>query len=92
MEELTREAVLHAIADFDDKGAEDFLRHYGVWRDRSYFIRLDGREYDMKAIVRVALGPGLGRRVFRGNLPHSARVRQTLENDLGFEVLHQAGP
>ena len=59
MEELAREAVLQAIASFDDRGPEEFFGHYGVTRDRSYFIRHNGQEYDMKAVIRVALGPVL---------------------------------
>ena len=89
MDELTREAILQAIADLDDRGPEEFFGHYGVTRDRSYFIRHNGQEYGMKAVVRVALGSVLGLPAFRGKLPNSVKVRQTLENDLGFDVIHQ---
>ena len=89
MEELAREAVLQAIASFDDRGPEEFFGHYGVTRDRSYFIRHNGQEYDMKAVIRVALGPVLGLPAFRSKLLNSVKVRQTLKNDLGFDVIHQ---
>ncbi len=58
MEELTCEAILEAIATFDKLGSDEFFRHFGIERSRgrSYFIRRKGREYDMKAVVRVAHG------------------------------------
>ena len=91
MEELTREAVLAAIEDFDNRGAEDFFRHYQVSRRGSYFIRHEGSQYHMKAIVRVALGFVLGGQAFHGPLPHSVQVREMLENDLRFDVVHNPG-
>ena len=91
MEELTREAVLAAIADFDGRGAEEFFRHHQVRPAGSYFIRHEGSQYDMKAIVRVALGLVSGGQAFHGPLPQSVQVRQMLENDLRFDVVHIAG-
>ena len=88
MEELTRDAVLKAIGDFDDRGPDEFFQHYGVRRARSYFIRHDGQDYDMKAITRVALGLVLGRPAVRAPVGHAAAVKRKLANDFDFEVIH----
>ena len=89
MNNLTRKAVLKAIADFDDKGSDKFFRHHQIRRARSYFIRHRGREYDMKAVTLVALGLILGRRAKDVPLAYSDRVRRRLEMpDLEFEIVH----
>ncbi len=55
--DLTREAVLAAIAEHDAIGGEAFLRKYGYRPARSYFLVDDkGERYPSKAIVGVAHG------------------------------------
>ena len=88
MEELTRETVLDAIAEFDDRGSDEFFRHFGIRiRAKSYFIRHKGREYDMKAVVRVARGQTLGKQAIRGPLERPDMVARWLKA-LDFEVVH----
>ncbi|MFF4792951.1 hypothetical protein ACFY2M_24975 [Streptomyces sp. NPDC001276] len=53
-EEITRESVLKALAEYDELGRETFLSEYGYGADRSYRLVHEGREYDAKAIVGVA--------------------------------------
>ena len=53
---LTREAVLSALADFDQLGREEFLGRYGQRPSRSRWIQHDGRQYDMKPVWRAAFG------------------------------------
>ena len=84
-----KEAVLKAIAKFDDLGRDGFFRDYRDLlsrRAKTYFIRHGDREYDMKAIVRVAR-----RRMSDGmeiNYPqdHSNYVAPWLE-ELGFRIV-----
>lgn len=52
----SREAVLSAIAEFDRIGREAFLEKYGFGPSRSYYLRHEGKLYDSKAIVGVAVG------------------------------------
>lgn len=52
--EITREAVLSAIAEHDQLGQDAFLDRYGFRPARSYFLIHNGRTYDSKAIVGVA--------------------------------------
>lgn len=54
--ETSREAVLAAVAEFDDLGRDEFLSRYGFKPARTYFLEHGGNEYDSKAIVGVAYG------------------------------------
>jgi 5-methylcytosine-specific restriction enzyme A len=54
--DITREAVLAAIVEYDQLGQEEFLRRYGFHPARDYVLVLDGRRYDSKAIAGVAHG------------------------------------
>jgi 5-methylcytosine-specific restriction protein A len=54
--DLTREAVLKAVGEFDRLGRTEFLEKYGFGSARSYFLEVDGRLYDSKAIAGAAHG------------------------------------
>jgi 5-methylcytosine-specific restriction protein A len=54
LKDLTREAVLAAVQECDDLGPEVFLSRYGFGPARDYFLLLNGRRYDSKAVVGVA--------------------------------------
>ncbi len=47
----SREAVLKAIAEFDDLGRDAFLQKYGFDRSRSFVVAYGGREYDSKPLI-----------------------------------------
>jgi 5-methylcytosine-specific restriction endonuclease McrA len=49
-------AVERAILECDRLGRDQFLRKYGFGKAREYFLIRNGRNYDSKAIVGVALG------------------------------------
>jgi hypothetical protein len=94
LNELTdRQAVLHAIAEFDELGRDAFLARYGFGRSYGYFLKLDGRRYDSKAIVGAAHGhqfPEQGPlrpNEFSGG---NATVKRVLER-MGFEVAQETG-
>jgi 5-methylcytosine-specific restriction protein B len=53
---LTREAIERAIAEYDDLGRDAFLSKHGFGRATAYALRVEGREYDPKAIAGVAYG------------------------------------
>jgi len=42
------------MAEFDDRGRDEFLRTYGFGRATKFFVFHEGRPYDSKAIVGVA--------------------------------------
>lgn len=52
--QLTREAVDQAVAEFDRLGGKAFRKTYGFGGARDYFLVVDGKNYDSKAIVAVA--------------------------------------
>src|SRR3546814_18635976 len=52
--DLTREAVLKAIEEFDVLGRDSFLDRYGFNGARDYFLIHQGKTYDSKAIAAVA--------------------------------------
>lgn len=87
LRDITRVAVLDAIAEYDRLGQDEFLVKYGFDRARSYLLMHDGKAYDSKAIVGVAHGflPGeraLAARDFSGG---EATVGRLLRG-LGFTV------
>lgn len=90
MNDLTRYAILRAIKDFDSgEPAEFFERHRVRRRAESFFIRHNGRDYDLKAIVRVARGFVLGLEDVGGHLRNSKKLKEELEGDeFGFKVVH----
>jgi 5-methylcytosine-specific restriction protein A len=56
LNDITRDAVLEAIGEYDGLGQDGFLARYGFDRARQYLLVHDGRRYDSKAIVGAAHG------------------------------------
>ena len=56
LSEITRDAVLDAIGEYDHLGQDAFLERYGFDRARQYLLVHDGKRYDSKAIVGAAHG------------------------------------
>ncbi len=54
--DITREAVLAALAEHDELGQDQFLDKYGFEPARLYVLVHDGKPYDSKAIVGAAHG------------------------------------
>ena len=54
--EITRDGVEKAIVEFDELGRDEFLKKYRFGKARDYFLILDGKWYDSKAIVGAAHG------------------------------------
>lgn len=58
--DIDQQAVLRAIAEFDELGREGFLLKYGFKPARHCFIEYGGKRYDSKAIAGVAVQlPGI---------------------------------
>lgn len=84
----SRQAVLDAVREFDRRGRDEFLRRYRFGKARRYFLVIDGRRYDSKAIVGVAHGyqfPSKGRLRFTDFRGGESTVQPLLER-LGFSV------
>jgi len=56
LKDITRQAVLAAIAEYDRIGQPAFLSRYGFDPARLYLLVHDGKSYDSKAIVGAAHG------------------------------------
>lgn len=89
LSQITEAGVQSAIREFDRLGRDEFLEKYGFGRSRAFFILLDGRRYDSKAICGVAHGYDvpdegpLSAATFSGG---HATVERKLKS-LGFDVL-----
>lgn len=54
LSDIDRDAVLHAIEEFDGLGRDAFLKKFGFGKSRAYFLKHEGHLYDSKAILGVA--------------------------------------
>jgi putative restriction endonuclease len=84
-------AVLAAVGEFDRLGRSAFLDKYGFGGARGYFLEIDGKRYDSKAIAGAAHGyqfPSLGPLRARDFSGGAATVQRILER-MGF---HMARP
>src|SRR5947209_3861029 len=95
LSELTSsQAVRAAAQEFDDLGRDTFLRKYGYGPARNYYLKLNDRLYDSKAIVGVAHGlqhPNLGPLRSQDFSGGESTVQGKLQ-ELGFEVVTQSSP
>jgi len=66
-QDVTREAVLSAISEYDRLGQERFLEKYGFKEARSYRLIYNDKPYDSKAIVGAAHGYLPGERALAPN-------------------------
>lgn len=88
----SRQAIIDAVAEFDQIGRAAFLEKYGYRVAKRYYLDIEGKLYDSKPIVGVAHkfqfpsdGP-LTPREFSGG---ESTVQRKLE-DLGFRVVSRA--
>ena len=89
-----RASVLKACAEYDRLGRYRFLERYEFGEATRYFLRLNDKLYDSKAIVGVAYGyehPGdgvLDCHDFSGGVSTGAAAWQLKR--LGFEIVERA--
>src|SRR3984957_4074926 len=87
LSEITRDAVLEAIGEYDHLGQARFLERYGFDPARQYLLLHDGKRYDSKAIVGAAHGflPG-ERPLTAGEFSGGEATVGRLLRRLGFAV------
>ena len=56
LNDITREAVLRAVDEYQELGQKAFLEKYGFDRATKYLLTLEGEDFDSKAIVGAAHG------------------------------------
>ncbi|MGN8138670.1 HNH endonuclease [Paraburkholderia sp. 22099] len=82
------DAVREAIKEFDSKGRDVFLSEYGFGKARDYFLVVDGKRYDSKAIFGVAHKyqfPDLGPLRWRDFSGGATTVERKLDA-MGFDI------
>ena len=85
----SRQAILDAVDEFERTGRPAFLKRYGFGRARDFFLVVNGRHYNSKAIVGAAHGyqfPNDGPLTPYDSGGGKETVKPLLES-LGFEVL-----
>jgi 5-methylcytosine-specific restriction protein A len=83
----SKEAVLAAIEEYDERGRTSFLAKYGFGQARKYFLETDGKLYDAHAVLGAAHGyehPDRGP-LGPGDFSAGQSVVAKLES-LGFQV------
>lgn len=88
------EAIRQAASEFDAIGRETFLEKYGFGRAYRYYLVIDGKHYDAKAIMGAAHGvqhPDLGHLSSGDFASSESAVKQHLEA-LGFEIFDAVSP
>ena len=87
LRELSRHEILQAVAEYDRLGQERFLKKYGFGMARSYWLVVDGKTYDSKAIVGAAYGFLPGREpLAAADFSGGAATVGRLLGGLGFQV------
>ncbi|WP_431892393.1 HNH endonuclease [Micromonospora haikouensis] len=89
---LDRPAVLAAVDEFDRLGRDGFLRTYGFGPAKSYFLQLNGKLYDSKAIAGYAHGLTAGRRLRSGDFTGGDKSVAHRLRALGFAVVTTRNP
>ena len=85
--ELSRREILQAVAEYDRLGQDRFLEKYGFAKARSYWLVVDGKTYDSKAIVGAAYGFLPGREpLVAADFSGGAATVGRLLGGLGFQV------
>lgn len=88
---VTRTHILQAIAEFDDRGRENFLGLYGFAPTREYPIIHEDQEYDSKAILAVAHRYATGRAAIPEEFSGGIEGAVLILRKRGFEVLDPIG-
>ncbi|MBD5787434.1 hypothetical protein IF650_14770 [Cellulosimicrobium terreum] len=83
---VTRQHILSAIAEYDDRGAENFLGVYGFTRSVREVLEHEGEEYDAKAILGVAHKFATGRTATADELAGGKVDAITILRKRGFDA------
>jgi 5-methylcytosine-specific restriction protein A len=92
LSDITREAVLASIAEYDELGRDTFLERYGFDPARACFLVYEGQTYDSKAIVGVAHGHATGETWKAADFSGGEQTVARLLRRRGFHVRSQANP
>ncbi|WP_426593408.1 hypothetical protein ACPPVS_17000 [Cellulomonas sp. McL0617] len=83
---VTRHNVLQAIAEYDERGGEEFLDLYGFAPAPAYALVLEGRRYDSRAVLGVAHRYATGRLATSDEFHGGMQDAVSILRKRGFEV------
>ena len=83
---VTSAHLLQAIAEHDDRGADDFLALYGFTPAPEYTLRHEGRTYDARAVLGVAHKHATGRLATAEEFGSSTDAALAILRKRGFDV------
>lgn len=83
---VTRQHILQAIAEYDDRGADVFRGVYGFEPSTSYPLLHEGRSYDSRAVLGVAHRYATGRLATADEFGDGMAAAAALLRRRGFEV------
>ena len=87
--------MLEAIREYDEFGRDAFLEKYGFGSSKRYYIEVDGKRYESKAVAGVAVGKQHPERGFLANDKFSGGIASVGRKmaDLGFKWIdtHEDG-
>ncbi len=89
---VTRQHILSAIAEYDDRGAENFLGVYGFTPSVRETFDHEDRTYDSKAVLGVAHKNATGRAATAEELDGGRIDATTILRKHGFEAYGPAAP
>jgi len=87
---VTRQHLLQAIAECDERGGETFLEVYSFAPSADYALVHEGRSYDLPAILGVAHRFATGRAATSQEFTGSAQGAVAILRKRGFEVIEPA--
>lgn len=88
---VSRQHVLQALAEYDDRGGDAFLDLYGFAPTPAYQIVHEGRSYDTKAVLGVAHRFATGRLATPDAFSSDMAGAVAILRKRGFEVTEPAG-
>jgi hypothetical protein len=89
---VTRQHILQAIAEYDSRGADDFLGVYGYIPSADYTLQHNGRDYDSQAILGVAHRYATGRLAAAHEFSNGPSGTSAILRKRGFEVTEPTPP
>lgn len=87
---VTRQHVLQALAEYDARGAEEFLEVYGFSPSPEHALVHEGHRYDVKAVLGVAHRFATGRLATSDEVDSGFQGAVAILRRRGFEVSEPA--
>ncbi|MGN8247062.1 hypothetical protein ACTHAM_000734 [Cellulomonas soli] len=88
---MSKQHVLQAITEYDDRGREEFLQLYGFAPSHEHTLVHEGRSYDARALLGLAHRFATGRLASSDEFDSGPEAAVAILRKRGFEVTEPAG-